>query len=146
MFVKYWLSAGSFGSTWSVLGASWAQLGRSWGQLGRLRGQLGRSWGQLATNLSALWVILGALEAILGALGAFSGRSWALLVASGRSKGDLGSNLVPPEKDFGASEGRFRRLRGLIVESLAIVSGISQQRRIMSVESEITTTRQQQRK
>ena len=112
------------GSTWSFLGASWPQLGRSWDQLGANLGAPG-------TNLAPTWALLGPswdqLEPTLGyhgrscnALGALLVTLWCLWTLQGRSRLDFGA----PKKDFGASETRFRRLRGSTLESLAIVSGL----------------------
>ena len=130
MFFQFQLSAGTFGSTWSVLGASWAQLGASWAPLGLNLGalrtnlaptwallrptwrQLGRSWDQVGTHLSPHWAIMGDLVTLLVTLR----RLWTL---QGRSRLDFGA----PKKDSGASEKRFRRIRA-ILESLVIVSGV----------------------
>ena len=98
------------GSTWTP---TWALLGPTWRQLGRLRSQLGRFRGQVGTNLNPLWALLGALAALLSTLG-------RLQTLQGRSRIDFGA----PKKDSGASERRFRRLRGSILESLVIFSSV----------------------
>ena len=153
MFFQFQLSTGTFGSTWSVLGASWAQLGASWApfghllastwallgptwrHLGRLRAQFGHFGGQLGTNLSPLWAILGALGVLLGTLG----RLWTL---QGRSRLEFGA----PAKAFGVSDRRFRRLRGSILESLVIVSGVCDQRRHGTSKAHQATTTNQDRR
>ena len=112
------------GSTWSFLGASWPQLGRSWDQFGANLGAPG-------TNLAPTWALGGPswdeLEPTLGYHGRSCNALGALLVTLGRLwtlQGPSRLDFGAPKKDSGASERRFRRLRGPILESLLIVSGI----------------------
>ena len=141
------------GSTWSFLGASWPQLGRSWDQLGANSGAPGTnlaptwalggpSWDELEPTLDYHGRSCNALVALLVTLG----RLWTL---QGRSRLDFGA----PKKDSGASERRFRQLQASVWNLWCVTSAamahrkrIRQQRRSRIVESEITTTMQQQRK
>ena len=161
MFFQFQLSTGTFGSTWSVLGASWAQLGASWAplgrllastwallgptwrQLGRLRSQLGRFGGQLDSTLDYLgrsWNALGHSWTPLDLPRAILARFWCPREGFWRLRETIST---PTRLYFGVSGDRF-----CCVTSAATAhrKRIRQQRRIRIVESEITTTMQQQRK